>query len=91
MDILYTKNIQTFCLVSSDSDFTPLIQRIRADGKELIGFGEQKAPEPFIAGCTRFPYLDDEPKQAAEGTGKTVDRPDPQARRSSGRGVGCSR
>lgn len=59
MDILYTKDIQTFCLVSSDSDFTPLIQRLRADGKKVIGFGEQKTPEPFIASCTRFLYLDD--------------------------------
>jgi len=36
MDILSTKNIETFCLVSSDSDFTPLIQRLRADGKKVI-------------------------------------------------------
>lgn len=33
MDILYTRSVSTFCLVSSDSDFTPLIQRLRADGK----------------------------------------------------------
>lgn len=59
MDILYTKNIQTFCLVSSDSDFTPLIQRLRADGKKVIGFGDQKTPEPFIASCTHFLYLDE--------------------------------
>ncbi|MEP2777658.1 MAG: NYN domain-containing protein [Luteolibacter sp.] len=59
MDILYTKDIQTFCLVSSDSDFTPLIQRLRADGKKVIGFGEKKTPEPFIASCTHFLYLDE--------------------------------
>lgn len=57
MDILYTKNIQTFCLVSSDSDFTPLIQRLRADGKKVIGFGDQKTPEPFKVSCTHFFYL----------------------------------
>lgn len=60
MDILYTKDIQTFCLVSSDSDFTPLIQRLRADGKKVIGFGNHKTPEPFIASCTHFLYLDEE-------------------------------
>lgn len=60
MDLLYTKKVNTFCLVSSDSDFTPLIQRLRADGKEVFGFGEQKTPEPFIASCTRFIYLEDE-------------------------------
>ena len=63
MDLLYTKNLHTFCLVSSDSDFTPLIQRLRADGKEVFGFGEQKTPVPFIAACTRFIYLE-EPKAA---------------------------
>jgi uncharacterized protein (TIGR00288 family) len=57
MDILYTKNIQTFCLVSSDSDFTPLIQRLRAEGKKVIGFGDQKTPEPFKVSCTHFSYL----------------------------------
>lgn len=58
MDLLYTKKLNTFCLVSSDSDFTPLIQRLRTDGKEVFGFGEQKTPEPFIAACTRFIYLE---------------------------------
>lgn len=63
MDLLYTKKLNTFCLVSSDSDFTPLIQRLRADGKEVFGFGEQKTPAPFINACTRFIYLE-EPKPA---------------------------
>lgn len=71
MDILYTKDIQTFCLVSSDSDFTPLIQRLRADGKKVIGFGDQKTPEPFIASCTHFLYLDDNGK-AGGNTEKTA-------------------
>ncbi len=64
MDILYTKNVETFCLVTSDCDFTPLIQRLRADGKQVIGFGEQKTPGPFIASCSRFLYLEDETKGA---------------------------
>lgn len=70
MDILYTKqDIKTFCLVSSDSDFTPLIQRLRADGKKVIGFGDQNTPEPFIASCTNFLYLDDK-KEASKANGK---------------------
>ena len=63
MDLLYTKKVHTFCLVTSDSDFTPLIQRLRADGKEVFGFGEKKTPAPFINACTRFIYLED-PKPA---------------------------
>jgi len=61
MDILYTKNIGTFCLVSSDCDFTPLVNRLRAEGRRVIGFGEKKASAPFVNSCTRFLYLDDGP------------------------------
>lgn len=67
MDILYTKDVETFCLVSSDCDFTPLIQRLRADGKQVIGFGGRKTPEPFIASCTRFLYLDEEKSKPETG------------------------
>jgi len=59
MDILYTKDVQTFCLVSSDCDFTPLIMRLRADGKQVIGFGGQNTPGPFISSCTKFVYLEE--------------------------------
>ena len=65
MDILYTKNVETFCLVSSDCDFTPLILRLRADGKQVIGFGGQKTPEPFVNSCTRFLFLDDDERVKA--------------------------
>jgi uncharacterized protein (TIGR00288 family) len=70
MDLLYTKKLTTFCLVSSDSDFTPLIQRLRADGKEVFGFGEQKTPEPFINACTRFIYLEDRKPATPEKSAK---------------------
>ena len=59
MDMLYTKSVGTYCLVSSDCDFTPLVLRLRADGKQVIGFGGKKAPAPFVASCTRFLYLDE--------------------------------
>lgn len=60
MDILYTKDVQTFGLVSSDCDFTSLVRRLREDGKEVIGFGGQRTPEAFINSCTRFLFLDDD-------------------------------
>ncbi|MFK5894092.1 MAG: NYN domain-containing protein [Pseudomonadota bacterium] len=59
MDILYTKNVDTICLVSSDCDFTPLVTRALADGKFVIGFGERKAPMAFVNSCSKFLYLDD--------------------------------
>lgn len=61
MDILYTKQVDTFCLVTSDCDFTPLAQRLRADAKKVIGFGGKKTPEPFVNSCSHFLYLDQKP------------------------------
>lgn len=63
MDVLYTKDIDIICLVSSDCDFTPLVTRSLADGKYVIGFGERKAPKAFVNSCSRFLYLDEETKQ----------------------------
>lgn len=60
MDVLYTKDVDVICLVSSDCDFTPLVTRSLADGKVLIGFGERKTPLPFVNSCSRFLYFDDE-------------------------------
>ncbi len=59
MDVLYTKKIDIICLVSSDSDFTPLVTRSLADGKYVIGFGQRKTPLAFVNSCSRFLYLDD--------------------------------
>ncbi len=73
MDILYTKNVDTFCLVSSDCDFTPLIQRLRADGKEVFGFGGKNTPMPFIASCSRFLYLEEVEPKAAKKAAKESD------------------
>jgi uncharacterized LabA/DUF88 family protein len=58
MDILYSERMDGFCLVSSDSDFTPLAQRIRQEGLTVYGFGEQKTPKAFVRACDRFIYND---------------------------------
>lgn len=63
MDILYTKDIDVICLVSSDCDFTPLVTRTLADGKLVIGFGERKAPVAFVNSCSKFLYFDKEIKK----------------------------
>lgn len=60
MDVLYTKQVDIICLVSSDCDFTPLVTRILAEGKQVIGFGERKAPEAFANSCSRFLYFETE-------------------------------
>jgi uncharacterized LabA/DUF88 family protein len=58
MDILYSNNVEGFCIVSSDSDFTKLASRLRESGMLVLGMGEQKTPKPFIAACNQFKYLD---------------------------------
>ena len=58
MDLLYTKQLDGFGIVSSDSDFTPLVMRLRANGVRVYGFGEQKTPKPFINACNKFLYLE---------------------------------
>jgi uncharacterized LabA/DUF88 family protein/Fe-S-cluster formation regulator IscX/YfhJ len=58
MDILYSKNIEGFCIVSSDSDFTRLAARLRESGMFVIGMGEKKTPKSFIAACEKFKYLE---------------------------------
>lgn len=57
MDILYSDNVEGFCLVTSDSDFTRLACRLREAGKNVIGMGETKTPEAFVSACDRFIYL----------------------------------
>jgi len=58
MDLLHSGNLNGFCLVSSDSDFTPLATRIREAGLVVYGFGERKTPQPFVAACDKFIYSD---------------------------------
>ena len=58
MDILYSGNVEGFCLVSSDSDFTRLAVRLRESGMYVIGMGEKKTPNAFIAACNKFKYLE---------------------------------
>ena len=58
MDVLYTKNVDGFCIVSSDSDFTRLATRLREAGKQVYGIGEKKTPEPFVVACDKFIYIE---------------------------------
>jgi len=58
MEALYTKKVDVVCLVSSDCDFTPLVTHALSEGKVVIGFGERKAPMPFVNACSKFLYLD---------------------------------
>ena len=54
MDLLYRGHVDGFGIMSSDSDFLPLAQRIREDGLPVYGFGTAKTPTSFQQACTRF-------------------------------------
>ena len=58
MDILYSGNVEGFCIVSSDSDFTKLASRLREAGMLVIGMGEEKTPLAFRKSCQKFILLD---------------------------------
>jgi len=66
MDILYSGDVDGFCLVSSDSDFTRLATRLREAGMQVYGIGEKKTPNPFIVACDKFIYLEILKKQQSE-------------------------
>ncbi|MDD2604474.1 MAG: NYN domain-containing protein [Desulfobacteraceae bacterium] len=70
MDVMYTKNIDVMCFVSSDCDFTPMVTRALAEGKVVLGFGERKTPAPFVNACSKFLFLDQEVKQNGTGQAK---------------------
>ncbi|SDJ62313.1 NYN domain-containing protein [Microbulbifer yueqingensis] len=58
MDVMYTKDIDVMCFISSDCDFTPMVTRALAEGKVVLGFGERKTPAPFVNACSKFLFLD---------------------------------
>ena len=58
MDLLYSKTIDAFALMTSDSDFTPLVLRILESGLPVYGFGEKKTPQPFVDACSPFIFTE---------------------------------
>jgi hypothetical protein len=56
MDILHTAKINSFCLISSDSDYTRLATRIREKGLFVMGIGKKTTPRAFVNACDVFVY-----------------------------------
>lgn len=79
MDLLHGGKLDGFCLVSSDSDFTRLANRIREAGLVVYGFGEKKTPEAFVAACDRFVYTEILRSTAVEEAKPTVPEAQPPA------------
>jgi len=81
MDLLHSGRFDGFCLVSSDSDFTRLAARIREQGVDVYGFGEQKTPESFRQACRRFVYAENLLPEAAAPERPPLDAPQAPARK----------
>ncbi len=71
MDLLYSKNVNAFALMTSDSDFTPLVIRITESGFPVYGFGEGKTPKPFVDACSTFIYTENLVSDEGEDATKT--------------------
>ena len=76
MDILYQKNVDGFCIVSSDSDFTRLANRLRESGMIVIGMGDTKASKTFIKVCNEYKYLDKIAEESIERDLEEEEKPD---------------
>ncbi|MEP6760898.1 MAG: NYN domain-containing protein [Sporichthyaceae bacterium] len=74
MDLLHSRSVDAFAIVSSDADFTPLVMRIIADGAKVYGFGQKHAPEPFVSACSQFTYV-----EGLIGVSVTADEPQHKA------------
>ncbi|MET0658931.1 MAG: NYN domain-containing protein [Steroidobacteraceae bacterium] len=80
MDLLYTRRFDGFCLVSSDSDFTRLAQRLREEGLTVYGFGERKTPDAFVQACDKFIYTEVPRSPPSAPTPPTAASPRPSRR-----------
>ena len=80
IDILYGSPVDTFVIVSSDSDFVPLIGKLRAVGKTIIGAGRREATSTtLVKSCDRYIYLDDAAPSTSANTANSRRRRSPAA------------
>ena len=70
MDLLHSGRFDGFVLISSDSDFTRLASRVREQGLNVFGIGQEQTPEAFRKACKRFIFIENllaEPETGAAG------------------------
>ena len=72
MDLLYSNTVDAYALMTSDSDFTPLVMRILESGMPVYGFGEKKTPLPFVDACSQFIYTENLQTGSEDHSGNTV-------------------
>jgi uncharacterized protein (TIGR00288 family) len=74
LDLCYTKShVDTFVIISGDSDFSPLVSKLRENNKVVIGVGVKKSTSDLlIANCDEFIYYDDLVRETAEKAKKRI-------------------
>lgn len=75
VDLLHQQHIDYFCIISNDSDFTPLVHRLTQAGAKVIGFGSGKASQAFVNACHRFICLETATIKPQENVDRSVITP----------------
>jgi len=85
LDLCYTKShVNTFVIISGDSDFSPLVSKLRENAKQVIGVGvKQSTSDLLIANCDEFIFYDDLVRETRRDA-KRDTRAAPPARRMKG-------
>lgn len=79
MDILHDRNVDGFCIVSSDSDYTGLAKRIREAGIFVMGVGKKTTPEAFVQSCEVFVFSENiSSEKGLAGTQSNQKKPNPE-------------
>jgi len=93
LDLCYTKgHVDTFVIISGDSDFSPLVSKLRENDKTVIGVGVKKSTSDLlVAACDEFIYYDDlvrqqKPRKAAAPRRKAVGTSSPPPFSAAGKG-----
>src|SRR5512136_2169637 len=89
LDLCYTKaHVDTFVIISGDSDFSPLVSKLRENAKRVIGVGvKQSCSDLLIANCDEFIYYDDLVRERNGGrreSRETAPRRSPEEEKSRG-------
>ena len=85
LDLCYTKaHVNTFVIISGDSDFSPLVSKLRENAKQVIGIGvKQSTSDLLIANCDEFIFYDDLVRESQRSAAKRDTREAPQTNKRS--------
>jgi uncharacterized LabA/DUF88 family protein len=88
LDLCYTKShVNTFVIISGDSDFSPLVSKLRENNKQVIGVGvKQSTSDLLVANCDEFIFYDDLVREVKRAAAKRDERKSQPSQSSSSNG-----